>query len=243
MMEETLGWRSVFWLFAALGAACTALIWFDLGETASGAVKSNAEQWQGYKDVTRSSAFWTNTLVLGFSISAFFVFLAGAPLVAGDVYGLSPSFIGFVMGATAVGYFIGSFVTSQIAERVSLGAMMIWGRWVGMIGPVIALLLVLLDRDTAYLVFGLMVTLGAANGISLAAASTGAMSVRPDLAGSAAGLSTAIGTAMGATFSALTGVLITVQNGDWLFCMLLVLMCGGALLVAYPAAKTFDSLE
>lgn len=243
VMEETLGWRSVFWLFAALGALCVTVIYLDLGETASGTAKTNAEQVQGYKDVTRAAAFWTNTLVLGFSISAFFVFLAGAPLVAGEVYGLSPSFVGFVMGATALGYFLGSFVTGRIAERVPLGTMMIWGRWVGMIGPVSALLLVLSGWDTPYLVFGLMVTLGAANGISLAAANTGAMSVRPDLAGSAAGLSGAIATAMGAVFSALTGALLTPQNGDWLFCLLLVLMCAGALAASYPAAKTFERFD
>ena len=243
VMEETLGWRSVFWLFALLGVGCVATIWFDLGETASGAVKTKAEQIQGYKEVTRASAFWANTLVLGFSVSAFFVFLAGAPLVAGEVYGLSPSFIGFVMGGTALGYFIGSFITGRIAEKVPLGAMMIWGRWVGMIGPVSALFLVLIGWDTAYWVFGLMITLGAANGISLAAANTGTMSVRPDLAGSAAGLSGAIATAMGAAFSALTGVLLTAQNGDWLFCLLLVLVCSGALAAAYPAAKTFERFD
>ncbi len=243
VLEETLGWRSVFWLFALLGAICVAVIWIDLGETMTGKAKSTAEQIQGYKEVTRASAFWTNTLVLGFSVSAFFVFLAGAPLVAGQVYDLSPSFVGFVMGATAVGYFIGSFITARIAEHVPLGAMMIWGRWVGILGPVTALILVLMGWDNAYAVFGLMITLGAANGISLAAANTGTMSVRPDLAGSAAGLSGAIATAMGGAFSALTGALVTVQNGDWLFCLLLSLMCLGALIAAYPAAKTFDGME
>ncbi len=243
VLEETLGWRSVFWVFALLGVFSVVLIWLDLGETAKGKVKTAAEQIQGYKDVTRSWAFWSNTLVLGFSISSFFVFLAGAPLLASDIYELSPSFVGFVMGTTAVGYFLGSFITGRIAEHVSLGGMMIWGRWVGVIGPVLALISVLLAVDNAYLVFALMATVGMANGISLAAANTGAMSVRPDLAGSAAGLSGAIGTAMGAVFSAITGVLITAQNGDWLFCLLITLTCAGALLAAYPAAKTFEGIK
>lgn len=243
ILEETLGWRSVFWLFAFLGVIALVFIWVDLGETSTGRTKTAAQQFQGYKDVTRARAFWTNTLVLGFSVSSFFVFLAGAPFVAGEIYGLSPSFVGFVMGATALGYFIGSFITGRIAESVPLGAMMIWGRWVGMIGPVSALLLVLIGWDNAYLVFGLMITLGAANGISLAAANTGTMSVRPDLAGSAAGLSGAIATAMGAIFSAVTGALLTLENGDWLFCALTVLTCAGALAAAYPAAKTFDGIK
>ena len=243
LLEETLGWRSVFWVFALLGALGVVLIWLDLGETAQGKVKTAAQQIQGYKEVTRSPVFWSNTLVLGFSISAFFVFLAGAPLVAAQIYGLSPSFVGLVMGTTAVGYFIGSFITGRIAERVPLGSMLIWGRVIGMIGPISALILVIFDMDTAYWVFGLMATVGVANGISLAAANTGAMSVRPDLAGSAAGLSGAIGTAMGAVFSAITGALITAQNGDWLFCFLIVLTSAGALAAAFPAAKTFEGIE
>ena len=243
LLEETLGWRSVFWVFALLGLLSVVLVWVDLGETAKGRVKTAAEQIQGYKDVTRSAAFWTNTLVLGFSIAAFFVFLSGAPLVAAQVYGLSPSFVGFVMGTTAIGYFIGSYITGRIAETVPLGGMMIWGRWIGIIGPVVALIIVILGHDTAYIVFGLMGTVGVANGISLAAANTGAMSVRPDLAGSAAGLSGAIGTTMGAVFSAITGALLTEQNGVWLFCFLIMVACLGALIAAYPAAKTFEGIE
>ena len=243
LLEETLGWRSVFWVFAILGLLSVVLLWFDLGETAKGKVKTAAEQLQGYKDVTRSAAFWTNTLVLGFSISAFFVFLSGAPLVASQIYGLSPSFVGAVMGMTAIGYFIGSFIIGRIAETVPLGGMMIWGRWIGLLGPTAALGVVMLGWDTAYLVFGLMTTVGIGNGISLAAANTGAMSVRPDLAGSAAGLSGAMGTAMGAVFSAITGALLTAQNGDWLFCALVMLACLGALIAAYPAAKTFEGIQ
>lgn len=243
LLEETLGWRSVFWLFAILGAGVFVLIWIDLGETAPNKGARMADQVQGYFVVIRASAFWTNTLVLGFSISAFFVFLAGSPLVAGQIYGLSPSFVGFVMGATALGYFVGSYITGRLAERVPLGALMIWGRWVGVTGPLAALVMVLLGIANAYWVFGLMITLGAANGISLASANTGVMSVRPDLAGSAAGLSGAIGTAMGAVLSAVTGAVLTVQNGEWLFCALLLLTCSAALAASYPAAKAFDSFD
>ncbi|MEP5153985.1 multidrug effflux MFS transporter [Planktotalea sp.] len=242
-LEETLGWRSVFWVFAGLGLVCIVSIWFDLGETGTGQSKTRADHVQGYKDVMRSKAFWSNTMVLGFSIASFFVFLSGAPLVAGQVYELSPRFVGLVMGATALGYFMGSFVTGRIAERVPLGPLMIRGRVFAMIGPVAALIIVLLGLDSAYLIFGLMFTIGAGNGISLAAANTGAMSVRPDLAGSASGLSGAIGTAMGGIFGGITGALITVDNGAWLFCALITFTCLCALFASLVAAKTFEGIE
>lgn len=241
-MEETLGWRSTFWLFGLLGLLCLSAIWSDLGETGKGQSKTAADHLQGYIDVMRSSAFWSNTMVLGFSIAAFFVFLAGAPLVAGQIYTLSPSLVGIVMGVTALGFFVGSFVTSRIAEHVSLGKMIVYGRWLALFGPGVALFLVFAQLDTAFLVFALMFTVGAGNGISLAAANTGVMSVRPDLAGSASGLSGAISTAMGGVFSALTGVLITVQNGAWLLCALVCVTCVCALIASYVAAKSFEDI-
>ena len=63
------------------------------------------------------------------------------------------------------------------------------------------------------------------------------MSVRPDLAGSASGLSAAIATAMGAIASAVTGAVLTLENGAWLFCVLLLLVCIGALGFAHIAAQ------
>ena len=220
-----------------MGAASFALLWFDLGETAPGKGRTMRAQVAGYKIVLRSRAFWYHTMVISFSISAFFVFLAGAPLVASETFGLPPTAVGIAIGSTAFGYFIGSFIAGQLSERVTLGAMMIWGRTLALIGPTGGLVLVLMDVANPWNIFGLMITLGIGNGIALPSANTGAMSVRPDLAGSAAGLSGAIATAMGAVGSAVTGALLTPANSAWLFCLLLSLTCLCALAFAILSAR------
>ena len=74
LLEETLGWRSVFWVFAILGILSVLLIWMDLGETAPGKGTSFYQQLAGYKVVLRSHMFWSHTMVIGFSITAFLVF-------------------------------------------------------------------------------------------------------------------------------------------------------------------------
>jgi sugar phosphate permease len=56
--------------------------------------------------------------------------------------------------------------------------------------------------------FGLTVFVGLGNGLTLPAANAGAMSVRPALAGTAAGLSGALAMALGAVLSTLTAVVV-----------------------------------
>ena len=237
LLEETLGWRSVFWVFAILGMLSVLLIWIDLGETVPGKGSSFDQQLAAYRVVLRSHMFWSHTMVIGFSIAAFFVFLAGVPLVASAHFDLTPSRVGMALGSIAMGFFVGSFIAGRVSERSPLGLMMIWGRRVAMIGPICALALVFMNLETSVVFFALLASLGLGNGISLPSANTGAMSVRPDLAASASGLSAAIATAMGAVASAATGAVLTPTNSAWLFCLLLLLVCICALVFARIAAR------
>jgi DHA1 family bicyclomycin/chloramphenicol resistance-like MFS transporter len=75
--------------------------------------------------------------------------------------------------------------------------------------------------------FGAMILSGVGNGLTSPNATAGAVSVRPQLAGSASGLSAALIVAMGAVTTTLTGWLVTEENG-----LLLIpgLMVGASLL-------------
>jgi DHA1 family bicyclomycin/chloramphenicol resistance-like MFS transporter len=237
LIEETLGWRYVFWLFALLGAMSVWLIWSDLGETFKSQSLDLSEHVAGYFEVLKSPAFWAFTLTLGFSVSGFFVFLAGAPLVAAEVFGLAPSRVGLVLGSTAVGYFAGSFIAGRIAESASLAQLLVGGRMIGVVGTACALIYIVIGGAQPWIIFGFMIAIGLANGISMPAANSGTMRVRPDLAGSAAGLSSAIATVMGAVSSAVTGYLVTPLNGDWMLAVLLVAVSIMALGAAFAAGR------
>jgi DHA1 family bicyclomycin/chloramphenicol resistance-like MFS transporter len=71
--------------------------------------------------------------------------------------------------------------------------------------------------------FGLVITVGLGNGILLPNANAGMLSVRPDLAGTAAGLGGAFAVGGGALFSALAGALLQPGSGP----MPLILMMLG----------------
>ncbi|MXY39717.1 MAG: multidrug effflux MFS transporter [Rhodospirillaceae bacterium] len=63
--------------------------------------------------------------------------------------------------------------------------------------------------------FGACVCLGIGNGITMPSSSSGALSVQPDLAGSASGLSGALTVAGGAAISAATGAILAAQNAAY----------------------------
>ena len=82
-LDQAFGWRSGFWAFAAMGAALLAWCWSDVGETNASPSATFGAQFRAYPELVRSRRFWGHSLCLAFSIGAFYVFLAGAPLGRG----------------------------------------------------------------------------------------------------------------------------------------------------------------
>ena len=81
------------------------------------------------------------------------------------------------------------------------------------------------------------VALGLGNGLTLPGANVGVMSVAPHLAGSASGLSGAVGVVIGAVLTPLVSTLVAGENGAEML-MLSMAACGAlALLSAWKVAQ------
>ena len=90
--------------------------------------------------------------------------------------------------------------------------------------------------------FGATIFVGIGNGLTMPGSSVGAMSVRPRLAGSAAGLSGALTVAGGAIITFLTSTMLNDQNGVYvLFAMMLA--CSALGLLAALAVRWLDQRE
>lgn len=212
-LDQAFGWRAGFWAFAAMGAGLLALCWTDLGETNASPSATLGAQFRAYPELVRSRRFWGHALCLTFSIGAFYVFLAGAPLVAGRLFGLSPAGLGALLGSITAGFAVGSFLSGRLAARHALTTMMIAGRLVACAGLVAGLVLLAAGVEHVATLVGAVMLVGLGNGLTVPSATAGALSVRPGLAGSAAGLSGALTVGGGAILTAATGAVVGGSSG------------------------------
>ena len=225
-LQEGFGWQANFWLLAALGVLALVMVWGDFAETAHKSGKSLIAQFRDYPELLTSPRFWGYTLATTFSSGAFFAYLGGAPFVAEVLFGLSPVWLGVYFSAPAVGYFAGSYISGRFSMRFGVNRMVLWGCYINAVGVGLSLVVFLAGYGSALVFFGFMTLVGVGNGMSIPNATSGALSVRPHLAGTASGLSGAIMLGGGAGLSALAGKLLDEQSGTW---PLLTLMMATAL--------------
>jgi DHA1 family bicyclomycin/chloramphenicol resistance-like MFS transporter len=158
---------------------------------------------------------------------SFFAYLGGAPFVGSDVFGLSASQLGFYFGAPAIGYFLGNYLTGRYSGRFGINRMILWGSFANAGGTLISLVLFYAGFGSATVFFGMMTLVGLGNGLVIPNATSGMLSVRPHLAGTASGLGGAIMIGGGAVLADQIGAWLTPETGAY---PLLYMMLATALL-------------
>ena len=214
-LDMAFGWRASFVLYTGFGLAMLALVWTDFGETNQTRAATFGKQMREYPQLFTSRRFWGYALCVAFSVGGFFSFITGAPLVAAAWFDLSPAMLGLGIGIITGGFMVGSFITGRIAGRIGMIPMIIAGRSVAVAGPLAGLALFLAGQGHELIFFGAAICVGFGNGLTIANANAGLMSVRPNLAGSASGLSGALTAALGAALTSGTGWLVTPANAPY----------------------------
>lgn len=237
VLDETLGWQANFWLLAALGFVVLWLTWRDLGETATPISGGFRAQFAQYPELLSSRRFWGYCMASAFASGAFFAYLGGAPYVGSEVFGLSASEVGIFFGAPALGYFFGNFISGKFSVRLGINTMILWGAMVSSFGMGLSLILFLLGFKTPLVFFGFMTFVGLGNGMVLPSATSGMLSVRPHLAGTASGLGGAIMIGGGAALSALAGALLTGDSAYPLIIIMLITALLGVAAILYTIRR------
>lgn len=197
VLETAFGWRSVFVTYAVLGVGLFLWSLRDLGEThAPGPSRS-----LNVGALLRERLFWAYVGVQALGVGAFYMFLTGAPFVAADVFGLEPAQIGIALGSTTVGFMLGAGLSARLVERIEPMRLILVGRVLPIFAVGAAVLYYKAGGVSVAPLFLSTVVAGLGNGLSLANANAGALSVRPDLAGSASGVGGAIALGLGAVLS------------------------------------------
>ena len=235
VLDEGFGWQANFWMLFALGCVVLALIWRDLGETAAKGSGSFAAQFRQYPELLTSRRFWGYCLASAFASGAFFAYLGGAPYVGSQVFHLSPAEVGFFFGAPALGYFFGNWISGRYSMRFGINTMILAGALISAGGLMLSLVMFVIGFKTALVFFGFMTFVGLGNGMILPNATSGMLSVRAHLAGTASGLGGAMMQGGGAALSALAGGLLEGGNGAY---PLIAIMLIASLLAVASIAYT-----
>ena len=235
VFDEVFGWRAIFWFYLGLGLVLFILTWADLGETNKNTSATFRKQFATYPDLLRSGLFWGYSICLSFGIACFYAFLSGAPLVADKVLNLPPSHLGFYMGSITGAFLVGSFISNRLAKHTTSTKLVLPGRTISVLGLSLGLIIVMFGNVSSLSIFGSTLFIGLGNGMSLPSCYVGVMNVRSDLAGSAAGLSGAMGVAAGAILATMMAAILTENNAAFGFLSFLlvakIISLAGAILV------------
>ena len=215
VLETFFGWRASFAFLIGFGGLALVFAYWRLRETnhslASG--ESARELLRGYGSLFRSRQFWGYTLVTSFVSAMFFAFLAGAPYVMIELLGRSPAEYGFYFAMVPTGYILGNFATGRIAGRMGPNRMILAGTFLSLVSIAAMAALIASGFLSPVALFGPMLFIGVANGLVLPSGIAGAVSVRSDLAGAAAGLSGSFQIGFGALVAPIVGA--TLSSTVW----------------------------
>ncbi len=240
MLDEAFGWRSNFALMALFGALLLGLCFFNFGETNKEPSSTFGAQFRAYPELFRSKRFWGYAICMASSNAMFYAFLAGSPLVAASVLGLGTAELGFYMGTISAGFIAGSYLAGRYSSKFELTTMIITGRIIACLGLGSGLAFVLAGEINVWTIFGATVFAGFGNGLTIPGSSAGAMSVRPKLAGSAAGLAGALAIGSGAVITSVTAALISPNNGAFVL-LAIMFICAVVGLFAGGSVKWLES--
>jgi DHA1 family bicyclomycin/chloramphenicol resistance-like MFS transporter len=235
LLQQAFGWTSIFWFMGLMGIGCVAVTLLYVPETNLHPTPriSFASMLSDFGQLVRSPDFLLFTANSGLTTGVFLAFIGGAPYVAEQILGLSPAVYGIWFGAGPVGYVVGNFLSGRFSERFGVARMILVGSVLALIAASLAPALFYAGYGGAPALFLPIVALGLANGIALPSSISGAVSVRPEIAGAASGLSGAAQIGTGAILSTAAGALLTGSGSAMPLFALMVTAAILALLVSF----------
>jgi DHA1 family bicyclomycin/chloramphenicol resistance-like MFS transporter len=182
-----LGWQANFVVLTVLALVLLITAWKVLPQGERKA--SMHEHWLGemfaaYRALAKKPVFLGYGVILSMCTGAFYVFLAGTPLVLAS-YGVGPARVGLFIMAVPLSYIAGNFVVSRVLHSSTEARLALTGQCFACAGLAIALVLALAGVHSPYALALPMTLLGFGHGLLMPSTLSGTISVIPTLAGSA----------------------------------------------------------
>ena len=235
ILDTLFGWESIFVFTTIL--SLTVFVWavIALPETRKGST-APGERGHFRSDLAAlasSPRFFGYALCAGLGSAPFFSFLGGAPHVVVSMLGRTSAEYGLWFFVPSVGFMAGNFAVSRLTARFGINALIWWGVVLTIVGCLINILVYVAipgwDMATIFLP---QIMIGFGNGLLLPTSVAGAVSIRPQVAGTASGMTGFIQMAIGAAAAQLGGHIVA-HASNALTMMLLMLAFGVATATAY----------
>jgi DHA1 family bicyclomycin/chloramphenicol resistance-like MFS transporter len=207
-LDTLFGWESIFIFSACLAGGIFIWAAIALPETrVKAAAKSGRKQFASdLRGLAESPVFFGYALCAGFGSAPFFCFLGGAPYVAVTMLGRTSAEYGAWFFLPSIGFMSGNFLVSRLTVRFGIDALIWWGIALTVIGCLAsAALYVALPGWEMATIFLPQIVVGIGNGLLLPTAIAGAVSIRPQVAGTASGMTGFVQMMIGAAGAQLSG--------------------------------------
>jgi MFS transporter, DHA1 family, multidrug resistance protein len=243
VLEANYGWRSIFVAMAVMASVVAVAAWLLLHETAPRRAASSAiDVLRGFPILLKNPIFLCYTIALAFVSAAFFVFIAGAPFIVVEEMGRAPQVYGLYFMVNAGGYMLGNFITGRFGQRIGAVRLVFVGTLISTAGMVIGLYFALIGPWNPPTLFLPLAFNAIGNGLTIPSATAAALSVRPDLAGTAAGISGAAQLGTGAVAAVIAGFVVEIWAPSLVILMLACTLIGlaGATAARWQGARHRD---
>jgi DHA1 family bicyclomycin/chloramphenicol resistance-like MFS transporter len=211
LLDTGFGWESVFWFTAITTAMVVAWAAIALPET--GGLNVAPGQKAGFladlKALGGDARFAGYVCAGAFGSSTFFAFLGGGPHVIITLMEKSSAEYGVWFAASSIGYMAGNYASSRLSTHLGIDRLIWWGIAVEAVGVLVALPLAAWGMSWGpAIIFAPQAVISFGNGLLLPPAIAGAVSVRPQAAGTAAGIIGFTQMAVGAAATQYAGTLM-----------------------------------
>ncbi len=215
VLEAAFDWRSGFAFLTVFGIGALWATYHRLHETAPrvGEASSASALARDYGALLRSRLFWGYALTASGTAAAFFAFVGGGAYVVINLMGKTPVEYGMYFALVTLGYMLGNFGSGRYATRFGPLRMMHVGLVVAMTAAFVMAGLYWAGVMHPMAIFLPMLLLAMGNGLTLPSCIAGAVSVNPQVAGAASGLSGSIQMGVGAVVATVVG--LQLQGSAW----------------------------
>jgi len=235
VLETWFGWRAIF-LFVAL-ASVLVLAWaaYALPETRPPMPPgghSGQRLWKESRELMLNPAFAGFVLCAAMISGPFYAVMGGSAHVVITHMGRSGTELGVWLVFASLGYMVGNGVAGRFSVRYGGNAMLWWGLFLEFAGTLAAAIFVAVipDAGPAWIFVPLFVVY-VGNGAALPNAIAGAVSVRPEAAGTAAGVTGFVQMGWGAIIAQLTAYPVTGTSSTLALALIMLVQAVAGLLI------------